>query len=187
MPNGTIHITNLCEAVDPSVLGQTLHAAQVMGLYYELRLVYIANDDLTFINQCTQIRDKDPFDNHREPYYSTAESSSGQTFIIFLANEPICVAEVHHALQHFAGDEFTPEETDYMLDLFFAPTLDMPVHAGVIQFFKDFCRQFPEVGDMIIKADIIDEAALAQAGFAPKNDAMGAYTGYYYSTSKENV
>jgi hypothetical protein len=183
-----VHIAKLCGAVDPSISGQTVYEAVVLGMSFELRPVYIANDDLTFINQCTHQWDEYSSGMHREPYYSVALSDSGQTFIISLDNAPVCVAEVHHALQYYVGEEFMPKEKDYLVRLFFASALDLAVHSGVIQFFTGYCNQFTEVGGIIIKADMHDETALEQAGFSAKRTANGSHTGYYYySTSKENV
>ena len=185
--HAAIHIAKLCGAVDPSVSGQTVYEAAVLGMSFELRLVYIANDDLIFINQCTHLWDEYAAGMHREPYYSVALSDSGQTFIISLDHEPVCVAEVHHALQYYVGEEFMPKENDYLVRLFFASS-DLAVHSGVIQFFTGYFRQFSEVGGIIIKADMHDETALEQAGFSATRNADGSHTGYYYySTSKENV
>ena len=87
--HAAIHIAKLCGAVDPSVSGQTVYEAAVLGMSFELRLVYIANDDLIFINQCTHLWDEYAAGMHREPYYSVALSDSGQTFIISLDHEPV--------------------------------------------------------------------------------------------------
>lgn len=183
-----IQIARLCGAVDPSVSAQPAYAAEVLGIPFELRLVYIANDDLSFINRCTRQWDEYSAGMHREPYYSVALSDSGQTFIIFIGEEPVCVAEVHHALQYYVGEEFMPGEKDYLVRLFFVSSLGLAVHSGTIQFFTGYCSQFAEVGGILIKADMHDEAALEQAGFSVKRDANGSHTGYYhYSISKENV
>jgi hypothetical protein len=180
--------SRLCGSVDPSVQQQPVHTETVMGLAFKLRLAYIANDDLTFINQCTQQWDEYAAGMHREPYYSVALSDSGQTFIILLNDDPVCVIEVHHALQYYVGEEFMPKENDYLVRLFFGALTESLVQQGVIQFFTNYCNKFSEVGGLIIKADSTSENVLAQAGYSPYKNAAGGASGYYYySTSKENV
>src|SRR5688572_5222617 len=67
--HAAIHIAKLCGAVDPTVSGQTVYEAAVLGMSFELRLIYIANDDLTFVNRCTHQWDEYSAGMHREPYY----------------------------------------------------------------------------------------------------------------------
>jgi hypothetical protein len=178
----------LCGAVDPSVRKPELYTAEVDGMTFELRLVYIADDDLGFINQCTHQWDEFAANMHREPYLSVAISNSGQTFIVSLGHEPVCVVEVHHALQYYVGEEFMPKESDYFMRIFFSANTQSHVNAALLHFLMDYCSQFEEVGGLIIKADNLDETLLVQSGFTAHEDAGGKKTGiYYYSTSKENV
>lgn len=185
---GQLNTAKLCGAVDPSVRQDTAYTAELHGMLFDLRLVYIAEDDLGFINQCTHQWDEFSSNMHREPYHSVALSNSGQTFIISMNQEPICVVEVHHALQYYLGDEFMPRANDYIVRLFFAGTLALNVQTGMVHFFANYCSRFHEVGGLIIKAEAVDANALLQAGFSAQKNADGGNTGYYYySTSKENV
>jgi hypothetical protein len=178
----------LCGAVDPSVRKPALYAAEMEGMSFDLRHVYIAEDDLGFINQCTHQWDEFAANMHREPYHSVAISNSGQTFIVSLDHEPICVVEVHHALQYYIGEEFMPGERDYFVRLFFSGQLPLRATAALLHFTTEFCSRFEEVGGLIIKAENLDDAVLVQSGFTEHTDATGRKTGiYYYSTSKENV
>jgi hypothetical protein len=178
----------LCGAVDPSVRKPALYSAETDGMSFDLRLVYIAEDDLGFINQCTHQWDEYAANMHREPYQSVAVSNSGQTFIISLDHEPVCVAEVHHALQYYIGEEIMPKERDYFVRLFFSDQMPPRANAALLHFLTEFCSGFEEVGGLIIKAENLDDAVLVQSGFTEHADAGGKKTGiYYYSTSKENV
>lgn len=178
----------LCGAVDPSVKKPALYSAETDGMSFDLRLVYIAEDDLGFINQCTHQWDEFAANMHREPYLSVAMSNSSQAFIISLDHKPVCLAEVHHALQYYVGEEFMPREGDYFVRLFFSGQMQTGANAALLHFLTAFCSRFEEVGGLIIKAENIDEVVLVQSGFTEHADAGGKKTGiYYYSTSKENV
>jgi hypothetical protein len=187
-PHGRAFTYKLCGAVDPSVRKPELYAALVEGLSFDIRLVHIADDDLGFINQCTHQCDEFAANMHREPYHSVALSNSGQTFIISMNHEAVCLAEVHHALQYYVGEEIMPKEQDYFVKLFFSNHLQANETVALLHFLTAFCRQFEEVGGLIIKADYPDADLLVQSGFIAHEDAGGIRTGiYYYSTSKENV
>lgn len=187
-PVGHAFTYKLCGAVNPSDKQPGLHTASWQGINFELRLIYIANDDLGFINQCTHHYDEYTANMHREPYHSLAISNSGQTFIISMEKEPVCVAEVHHALQYYIGEDFVPNEGDHFLRLFFADNIPMTSRSAVLHFFAEYCGAFPEVGNIVIKAENLDEASLIDAGFIEHADATGRKTGiYFYSTSKEKV
>lgn len=178
----------LCGAVDPSVRKSELYSAVIHDRLFDLRLVYIAEDDLGFINQCTHQWDEFASNMHREPYLSVAISNSGQTFIISLDHEAVCVAEVHHALQYYLGEEFIPGEKDYFVRLFISAQLPSELHNDLLHFFTDYCSHFEEVEGLIIKSDSLDVDVLVQSGFTPHEDAHGKRTGiYYHSTSNENV
>jgi hypothetical protein len=178
----------LCDAVDPSVQRPSLFSAEMEGMAFDLRLVHIANDDLGFINQCTHQWDEYASNMHREPYHSVALSNSGQTFIITLDHEPVCVAEVHHALQYYLAEDFIPKEKDYFVRLFFSDNMQTTMHAALLHFFAEYCSRFEEVGTLIIKPENLDDASLVHAGFTAHAEPGGKRTGfYYYSTSKENV
>lgn len=178
----------LCGAVDPSARKPALYSAEMDGRLFDLRHVYIAEDDLGFINQCTHQWDEFAANMHREPYHSVALSNSSQTFIISLDREPVCVAEVHHALQYYVGEEFMPRERDYFVRLFFSDQMPPTANAALLHFLTEFCSRFEEVGGLIIKSENLDVAVLVQSGFTEHADAGGRKTGiYYYSTSKENV
>jgi hypothetical protein len=178
----------LCGTVDPSVRKPELFSEIIEGRSFELRLVYIADDDLGFINQCTHQWDEFASNMHREPYQSVAISNSGQTFIVSIDHEAVCVAEVYHALQYYVGEEFMPKERDYFLRLFFSDQMPPALHTALLHFFTGYCSRFEEVGGLIIKADNLDNEVLVQSGFTAVEDAQGKKTGiYYYSTSKENV
>jgi hypothetical protein len=186
--NADGHAYKLCGSVNPSVRQPGLYSATWQDIQFELRLVYIADDDLGFINRCTHYNDEYSSNLHREPYHSVAESDTGQTFIISIEKEPVCVGEVHHAKQHYTGEEFMPKEGDYMLKLFFADNIGMTMRSAVLHFFAEYCGGFTEVGNLAIKAENLDETALIDAGFTPYADATGRVTGiYFYSTSNENV
>jgi hypothetical protein len=177
----------LCGAVDPSVKQQSLYNAAKQSMNFELRLVYIADDDLAFISQCTHQWDEYAANMHREPYHSVALSNSGQTFIISVNGAPACVAEVHHALQYYTGDEIIPKSNDYFVRLFFVADIDKNVLVPLLQFFTEFCSRFKEVSGLIMKPESLDNATLVQAGFTAHTDEDGTRTGiYYYSTSKPN-
>jgi hypothetical protein len=185
---GSAFTYKLCGAVDPSVRKPELYTAAIDGRSFELRLVYIADDDLGFINQCTHQWDEFASNMHREPYQSVAMSNSGQTFIISLDHEAVCVMEVHHALQYYLGEEFMPKEKDYFVRLFFSDQMPPDLHTALLHFITEYCSQFEEVEGLIIKADNLDDAVLVQSGFTALETARGKKPGiYYYSTSKENV
>lgn len=187
-PHGRAFSYKLCGAVDPSVRKTELYSALVEGMSFDIRLVYIADDDLGFINRCTHQWDEFASTMHREPYHSVALSNSGQTFIISMNHEAVCVAEVHHALQYYVGDEIMPKEGDYFVKLFFSNQMRANETIALLHFLMEFCNQFEEVGGLIIKADDPEAALLVQSGFIAQEDAGGIRTGiYYYSTSKENV
>jgi hypothetical protein len=170
----------LCGAVDPSVRKPALYAAEIEGMSFDLRHVYIAEDDLGFINQCTHQWDEYAASMHREPYHSVAVSNSGQTFIVSLDHEPVCVAEVHHALQYYAGEEFVPKERDYLIRLFFSHDIPLNVHGPSLDFFTRFCGQFDEVGGIVVKAEIHEVSALIDLGFTAISNKQGQDKGYYY-------
>lgn len=186
--HGRAFTYKLCGAVDPSVRKPELYSAIVEGMSFDLRLVYIADDDLGFINQCTHQYDEFAATMHREPYHSVALSNSGQTFIISMDHGPVCVAEIHHALQYYAAEEIMPKEGDYFVKLFYSTPMQANETVALLHFLTGFCSRFEEVGGLIIKADNPDAALLVQSGFIAHEDAGGIRTGiYYYSTSKENV
>lgn len=186
--DGRAFTFKLCGSVDPSVKQPKLFSASVQGITFELRMVYIADDDLGFINHCTHHWDEFNCNMHREPYHSVAMSNSGQTFIISMNDEPVCVVEVHHALQYYTGEEFMPKEKDYFVRIFFSEPLSVEEHTALLHFLAEYCSHFNEVDRLVIKPENPDDAALANAGFDAHADASGNKTGvYFYSTSKENV
>jgi|GEM_PF-1701297 hypothetical protein len=177
--HATVLPVRLCSPVDPSIRYQSLYTRVIDGATCHLRLVYVADDDLVFINRCAHGMGAAEAANHKQPYLSIALSGFSQAFILDYNHASMGVAEVHQA-PYWAEEEWEYKTGDYLVRFFWSEEVAVPQQGTLITFFAGYCHLFPEVKRLV--AAVYEEEpgeAFTAAGFTPVQAPRRTTVKYY--------